>query len=145
MPELTRRRYPERPDCWHVYYGDMHVGTIAIRAGVPVDVDQWGWRCGFYPGSDPGEFTSGSAATFDQARSDFDAAWQAFRSRRTEADFGAHRQAVAWTAWKYAMWERGCSMPAQSSTGRSRCFCGETIDVAGAGEHVYSVHLAEAV
>jgi hypothetical protein len=27
MPELTRRRYPERPDCWHVYYGDVHVGT----------------------------------------------------------------------------------------------------------------------
>jgi hypothetical protein len=45
MPALTRRRYPERPDCWHVYYGDVHVGTIAIRAGVPVDVDQWGWDC----------------------------------------------------------------------------------------------------
>jgi hypothetical protein len=22
MPQLTRRRYPERQDCWHVYYGD---------------------------------------------------------------------------------------------------------------------------
>jgi hypothetical protein len=32
MPELTRRRYPEREDCWHVYYGDVHVGTIAVRA-----------------------------------------------------------------------------------------------------------------
>jgi hypothetical protein len=29
MPALTRRRYPERQDCWHVYYGDVHVGTIA--------------------------------------------------------------------------------------------------------------------
>src|ERR1700722_17944810 len=57
MPHLTRRRYPERPDCWHVYFGDVHVGTIAIRAGVPVDVDQWGWSCGFYPGSHPGECT----------------------------------------------------------------------------------------
>ena len=35
MPTLTRRRYPERPDCWHIYYGDVHVGTIAIRVGVP--------------------------------------------------------------------------------------------------------------
>ena len=35
MPALTRRRYPERPDCWHVYYGDVHVGTIAKRAGIP--------------------------------------------------------------------------------------------------------------
>jgi hypothetical protein len=29
MPTLTRRRYPERPDCWHIYYGDVRVGTIA--------------------------------------------------------------------------------------------------------------------
>jgi hypothetical protein len=43
MPTLTRRRYPERHDCWQVYYGDVHVGTIAMRAGVPVDVKQWGW------------------------------------------------------------------------------------------------------
>jgi hypothetical protein len=35
MPELTRRRYPERPDCWHVYYGDVHAGTIAMRVGIP--------------------------------------------------------------------------------------------------------------
>jgi len=25
----------------------FQVGTIGIRAGVPVDVDQWGWSCGF--------------------------------------------------------------------------------------------------
>jgi hypothetical protein len=54
MPALTRRRYLERHDCWHVYYGDVHVGTIARRAGVPVDVDQWGWNCGFYPPSHQG-------------------------------------------------------------------------------------------
>ena len=71
MPTLTRRRYPERLDCWHVFYGDIHVGTIAIRSGIPVDRDQWGWSCGFYPGSDPGEYLSGTAATFDQARADF--------------------------------------------------------------------------
>ena len=35
MPELTRRRYPERPGCWHVYYGDVHAGTIARRVGNP--------------------------------------------------------------------------------------------------------------
>ncbi len=33
MPAPTRRRYPKRPDCWHVYYGDVHAGTIAIRVG----------------------------------------------------------------------------------------------------------------
>ena len=30
-------------ECWHVYYGDVHVGTIGIRSGVPVDRDQWSW------------------------------------------------------------------------------------------------------
>jgi hypothetical protein len=29
MPALTRRRYHERPDCWHVYYGDVRVGAAA--------------------------------------------------------------------------------------------------------------------
>ena len=66
MPELTRRRYPERPDCWHVYVGDVHVGTIAIRTGCPVDVDQWEWSCGFYPGSRPGEHQYGTAETFER-------------------------------------------------------------------------------
>jgi hypothetical protein len=37
MPALTRRRYPERQDCWHVHHGDVHVGTIAIRH--PHDTD----------------------------------------------------------------------------------------------------------
>jgi hypothetical protein len=32
MPALTRRRYAERQDCWHVFYGDVHVGTIAEPA-----------------------------------------------------------------------------------------------------------------
>src|SRR4030088_3456395 len=75
MPELTRRRYPERPDCWHVYYGDVHVGTIAIRNGNPHDEDPWEWSCGFYPGSLPGEHQSDTAATFEEARADFECAW----------------------------------------------------------------------
>jgi hypothetical protein len=37
MPELTRRRSIEaREECWHVY-GDVRVGTIAKRAGIPFD------------------------------------------------------------------------------------------------------------
>ena len=47
MPALTRRRYPERQDCWHVYYGDVHAGTIAIRTasvlsnGTEADFQAW--------------------------------------------------------------------------------------------------------
>lgn len=111
MPELTRRRYPERHDCWHIYYGDVQAGTIAIRAGIPVSADPWGWICGFYPGSDPGEHTTGTAATFDQARADFEAAWRVFLSNRTEADFKAYRDQHAWTAEKYRRFDRGERMP----------------------------------
>jgi hypothetical protein len=48
MPALTRRRFSEtREECWHVYYGDVHVGTITERAGNPHDTEPWEWRCGF--------------------------------------------------------------------------------------------------
>ena len=77
MPALTRRRdHDRREECWLIYYGDVHVGTIAVRSGIPHDQAPWGWRCGFYPGSEPGEFTSGTGTTFEQARADFEKAWQ---------------------------------------------------------------------
>jgi hypothetical protein len=107
MPTLTRRRYPKRHECWHVYYGDVHVGTIALRTGNPHDTDPWEWCCGFYPGSRPGECRSGTAATFDDARADFESAWRVFLSKRTEADFQAWRDQEAWTAEKYRRFDRG--------------------------------------
>jgi hypothetical protein len=109
---LTRRRSTDaREACWHVYYGDVHVGTIAIRSGIPHDQDQWGWSCGFYPGSHPGECSSGAAPTFDQARAGFEAAWAVFLSKRTEADFEAWRHARDWHAEKYRRFDRGERMP----------------------------------
>jgi hypothetical protein len=39
MPALTRRRSEERQVCWHIYYGDVHAGTIAMRVGNPHDTD----------------------------------------------------------------------------------------------------------
>jgi hypothetical protein len=55
MPARTRRRSTDASEeCWHVYCGDVQVGTIAIRTGTPRDEDPWGWDCGFYPGSHPG-------------------------------------------------------------------------------------------
>ena len=63
MPALTRRRSKGRhAESWQIFYGDVQIGTIGIRAGVPVDVDQWGWSCGFYPRSHPLEH--GTAGTF---------------------------------------------------------------------------------
>jgi hypothetical protein len=129
MPDLTRRRDPEaHQKTWHVYYGEVHVGVIGERAGVPVDVDQWGWSCGFYPGTKPGESLGGTAATFDQARADFEAAWHQFLPKRTETDFQAWRDQRDWTARKYAMWERGEKFPSQVPNTMMRCPCGERFD-----------------
>jgi hypothetical protein len=114
MPILTRRRYPERGDCWQVFYGDVHVGTIARRSGVPVDADQWGWHVGFYPGTDPGKGRSGIGATFDEAKAGFEAAWLQFLPTLTEDSFQEWRDQRDWTARKYAMWARGERLPSQS-------------------------------
>jgi len=129
MPALTRRRYLEVPEeCWHVYYGDVHAGTIAERTGNPHDEDPWEWRCGFYPGSRPGECTSGTAETFNQARREFERAWRVFLSNRTEDDFQGWRDQRDWTEQKYAMWERGERLPSQMPSSLMTCPCGETFD-----------------
>jgi hypothetical protein len=36
--DLTRRRDPDRiGEAWLIFYGDVHVGTIAERSGIPQD------------------------------------------------------------------------------------------------------------
>lgn len=122
MPDLTRRRSTDaREECWHIFYGDVHAGTIAIRSGIPHDQDPWGWSCGFYPGSSPGEHTTGSAATFEDARAEFEAAWHVFLSKRTGADFQAWRHQRDWTARKYALWDAGKRLPPNEWEPEKRC------------------------
>ena len=84
---LTRRRDPHRRDSWLIYLDDVHVGSVARAVGTPGAAERWVWFCGFYPGSNPGEQTHGTAASFDQARADFERAWPVFASNRTEADY----------------------------------------------------------
>jgi hypothetical protein len=144
MTALTRRRFPERPDCWHVYYDDVHIGTIAIQPGVPVDVDQWGWDIGFYPGTKPRQERGGTAATFDQARADFEAAWRALLPTLTEGDFDRWREARDRTAEKYAIWERRELLSSQKSNTMMRCPCGETFDSHDpASSYVHRAHIYE--
>jgi len=112
MPGLTRRRNLEAPDeCWHIFYGDVRVGTIALRTGIPHHEQPWGWACGFYPGCHPSEYTDGTAETFDQARAEFETAWRMFLSNRTEADFQEWRDQRDWTAEKYRRFDRHEPMP----------------------------------
>jgi len=93
------------------YFGDIHAGTIALRSGNPATTASWEWRCGFYPGSEPGDATSGTAATFWEARNAFEAAWRIFLAKRTEADFQAWRDDRDRTAEKYALWDSGQRLP----------------------------------
>jgi hypothetical protein len=128
MPALTRRRSNDRHDCLHVYFGDVRVGTIAKRIGIPRDQHLWGWTCGFYPGSHPGECTQGTAATLDQARAGFGAAWRVFLSNRTDADFRAWRDQQERTDRKYAIWKRGERMTSQKPNSLMTCPCGQVFD-----------------
>jgi hypothetical protein len=65
MPALTSRRSKDDPhrETWLIFFGDVSVGVIGRRVGVPKSALQWGWSCGFYPGSDPGEHRGGIAET----------------------------------------------------------------------------------
>jgi hypothetical protein len=116
MPELTRRRSADhRHNCWHIYYGD----AIAERTGNPHDTDPWEWSYG-YPGSHPREHQSDTAATFEQARADFERAWQVFLSNRTEADFQTWRDERDWTERKYALWDAGRRLEPPKGTAREQ-------------------------
>jgi hypothetical protein len=129
MPTLSRRRSPDASEeCWQIFYGDVRVGTISKRIGIPPDQVLWGWSCGFYPGSHPGECITGTAATLDQARADFEAAWRVFRAKRTEADFQAWRDDRDQTKWKYVIWAKGERMPTQKPTSLMTCPCGQMFD-----------------
>ncbi|SHH05341.1 hypothetical protein [Bradyrhizobium erythrophlei] len=141
MTALTRRPDNDRNrKGWNVYYGDVRVGHIGMRAGVPVDEDQWGWSCGFTPGCDISEQTHGTAATFEQARAEFEEAWKKIERAKTEAHFELWRYQRDWTAWKYRMWDEKMQMPTQRTDGRSRCFCGAEITNASISKHIQAAH-----
>lgn len=111
MPELTRRQNLDHPDCWHIHFGDVRIGTISKAVGTPNNETQWRWICGFYPGCEPGEYRNGSEPDFERARAAFEAAWRALSATRTEADYQAYRDDRDWHARKYAAWDRGEKVP----------------------------------
>ena len=86
--ELTHRpdKGPNRQG-WFVYFGDVCIGHIGMRSGVAIFEPQWGWTCGFSPGCDPRQQTNGSGETFEEARAQFEAAWNRLRPTLTEAHF----------------------------------------------------------
>ncbi|MCD9817679.1 hypothetical protein [Bradyrhizobium japonicum] len=140
MTALTRRLSDnEHQETWHIYSGDVRIGAIGIRTGVPTSADQWGWSLGFYPGMEPGRQRSGSSATFDEARAVFERAWLEVEPTLREDDFEAWRRDRDFHAWKDRMQAAGCRMPTQNANGWSKCFCGEPIPIA-CDDHIRTVH-----
>jgi hypothetical protein len=141
MTPLTRRRdsNPHQKG-WDVYFGDVRIGHIGTRAGVPVDVDQWRWSLGFYPGTDVGQGEHGTGATFEECRSAFEQAWHRLKPQIAEADYERWRYQRDFTAWKDRMWDEKLLLPTQTTENRSRCFCGEKITNADIPNHVRTKH-----
>ena len=140
MTPLTRRRSDnEHQESWHIYSGDVRVGFIRMRAGVPISADQWSWAVGFYPGLDPGQHCSGSAASFDDARAAFERAWPQLEPRLSEAQFELWRRDRDFHAWKQRMQAAGLRIPTQIANDQSTCFCGTPITFA-IEVHIYTAH-----
>jgi hypothetical protein len=129
MLELTRRRSDnDHSESWSVYYGDVRIGWIGQRAGVPVDVDQWGWSCSFYPGLHPGQHQDGSAETFELARVAFEEAWRRLLPEIPAGAFDEYRRDREVRAEIRAAHARGEKLPSEVPSSMMRCVCGVTCD-----------------
>ena len=129
MTNLTRRR-SDNPHqvTWHVYCGDVHVGTIGERAGVPVDVDQWHWSCGFCPGLHPGQHRYGTAVNFEEARAGFEADWDHLLPKIPEGAFEEYRDDRQARAEMRAIRARGEKLRSEVFSSMMHCVCGVQFD-----------------
>jgi hypothetical protein len=129
MSALTRRR-SDNPHqvTWHVFYDDIRVGTISERAGVPIDVDKWHWSCGFHPGLHPGQHRSRTAATFEEARTGFEATWKALLPEIPDGAFEEYRYDRKSRAEMRAIRARGEKLPSEVFSKIMRCVCGVQFD-----------------
>ena len=118
MPDLTRRRLnSEHHESWGIFDGDVQVGRTSEIHGTEGRMI-WQWSCGFYPGCATHQQSAGNQDSYDEAKAAFQAAWERLRPQITPEMRDEWRKQQAWTAWKYAMWDAKCRMPAQSTTGR---------------------------
>jgi hypothetical protein len=93
MSKLSRRRSKDSPqESRQIFYGDVPVGWIGVRSGVPTKAHQWGWKCGFYPGMEAGQHRDGSATSFKLARRHFLSVWRQILPTLDGAAFEAYRQ-----------------------------------------------------
>lgn len=128
MLALTRRRSKDaREECWHIYFGDVRVGTIGFAPAcrlmsISGDGAAASSRCR------NGLIAPTARPVASRPRRDFNSAWRTLLPELTEADFDAWRAERDWTARKYAMSERDEKMPSQISSALMLCACGDTFD-----------------
>lgn len=152
MPRLTRRpdKDPHRRG-WEICYGDVRVGHIGLRAGVPMHADQWGWSCSFYPGLEPGMQRSGVAVTFEAAREAFETAWSQLLPDIPESAFDEWRRDRDWRAAMMAKRARGEKLDSEVRNTLMRCVCNTVFDSWKPAEsyphrqHIYAAQAAERI
>jgi hypothetical protein len=140
MTELTRRRLDAGFEGWAIFYGNVRIGSISSRSGVPEWVNQWQWTCGFYPGCEIHEITAGTGADYGEAREAVANAWAKLLPLKTEGHFQEWRDFRDFTKWKDAMRDTKLPLPTQSTTGVSKCFCGAELSIKDVPNHIRTVH-----
>ena len=126
MPALTRKRSDDaHREVWHVYFGDVQVGTTGERAGVPVDHD---WRCGLYPGFAPGEHRDGTAPDFFTARRQFETAWRELSAEKTEATTRNGETRATGPRANIRCGHGAEKLPSQIPSSMMRCVCSARFD-----------------
>ncbi len=84
-------------------YDDVRIGTISIRSGVPVGVDQCGWSCDFVLALARGRERGRHRAELRLRAGGLAAAWPRLLPNITEAHLTENGRKRAMTAWKYRM------------------------------------------
>jgi hypothetical protein len=142
---LTRRRADnQHQETWNVYYGDVLVGSIYERAGVPNDVEPWGWTCGFHPGMGPGQHTYGVADDFKSARAGFEADWNRLLPTLKPEAFAEWRSFRDHKAEILAKRQRGEKLDTEFPSSMMRCVCGARFDSHNPEESLpHRVHIYE--
>jgi hypothetical protein len=139
MPTLTRRRSEHRQQCWHIYYGDIHVGRLPSASAIRMTPIRGNGTAVSIRALIRASISL-TAATFEEARADFERAWLVFLSKRTDADFQKWRDERDWTERKYALWDAGKRLeppsygPGKPCSRFMKCPCGEVYDMHGPNE-----------
>jgi hypothetical protein len=122
LTDLTRRLVNEETQTWAIMLDDVRVGAIGKRSGAPRHEPQWRWDCGFYPGIAPGQHQYGVAGTFDEARAEFQKAWEYVQTIMPDDAFERNREWQATDAIRQQRIKDGWTPPPWD--GWMTCACG---------------------